>query len=79
VQCTIIRSTELADAGDRLADLERQRDEIMKSYSPAALLDKLRSKCSEHLLLQFLCSLRCILSSVAPHFVACKLKLDMMT
>jgi ESCRT-I complex subunit VPS37 len=42
VQCTIIRTTELAAAQDRLADLERQRDEVMKSYSPAALLDKLQ-------------------------------------
>ncbi|KAL6867257.1 hypothetical protein ACP4OV_015281 [Aristida adscensionis] len=41
-QCTIIRSTELAAAQDRLNDLERQKDEIMKSYSPAALLDKLQ-------------------------------------
>uniref|UniRef100_A0ACD5XI73 Uncharacterized protein n=1 Tax=Avena sativa TaxID=4498 RepID=A0ACD5XI73_AVESA len=42
-QCTIIRTTELAAAEDRLADLERQKDEIMRSYSPAALLDKLQS------------------------------------
>ncbi|KAF0911244.1 hypothetical protein E2562_008005, partial [Oryza meyeriana var. granulata] len=41
-QCTIIRTTELAAAQDRLAELERQTDEIMKSYSPAALLDKLQ-------------------------------------
>ncbi|KAM0925114.1 hypothetical protein ACQ4PT_004400 [Festuca glaucescens] len=42
-QCTIIRTTELATAEDRLADLERQKNEIMRSYSPAALLDKLQS------------------------------------
>ncbi|CAM0902613.1 unnamed protein product [Alopecurus aequalis] len=42
-QCTIIRSTELAVAEDRLANLERQKDEIMRSYSPAALRDKLQS------------------------------------
>ncbi|KAE8788358.1 hypothetical protein D1007_37613 [Hordeum vulgare] len=42
-QCTIIRTTELAAAEDRLTELERQKDEIMKSYSPAALLDKLQS------------------------------------
>uniref|UniRef100_A0A0A9DSP4 VPS37 C-terminal domain-containing protein n=1 Tax=Arundo donax TaxID=35708 RepID=A0A0A9DSP4_ARUDO len=42
-QCTIIRTTELAAAQDRLADLERQKDEIMRSYSPAALLDKLQT------------------------------------
>ncbi|KAK3137644.1 hypothetical protein QOZ80_5BG0455100 [Eleusine coracana subsp. coracana] len=40
-QCTIIRTSELAAAQDRLSDLERQKDEIMRSYSPAALLDKL--------------------------------------
>uniref|UniRef100_A0A0D9VQG8 VPS37 C-terminal domain-containing protein n=1 Tax=Leersia perrieri TaxID=77586 RepID=A0A0D9VQG8_9ORYZ len=41
-QCTIIRTTELAAAQDRLAELERQKDDIMRSYSPAALLDKLQ-------------------------------------
>ncbi|XP_062216635.1 vacuolar protein-sorting-associated protein 37 homolog 1-like isoform X2 [Phragmites australis] len=41
-QCTIIRTTELAAAQDRLTDLEMQKDEIMKSYSPAALLNKLQ-------------------------------------
>jgi hypothetical protein len=61
-----------------LADLERQKDEIMMSYSPAALLDKLQSKCSEQLHLQFLCSLHCMLSSEAVGFVACNLKLDIM-
>jgi hypothetical protein len=71
VQCTIIRTTELATAEDRLADLERQKDEIMRSYSPAALLAKLQSKYSRQLHLQFLCSLRCIFSSEAAHFVAC--------
>ncbi|KAG2656110.1 vacuolar protein-sorting-associated protein 37 homolog 1-like [Panicum virgatum] len=42
-QCTIIRTTELAAALDRLTDLERQKDDIMRSYSPAALLDKLQT------------------------------------
>ncbi|KAF0921699.1 hypothetical protein E2562_013436, partial [Oryza meyeriana var. granulata] len=41
-QCIIIRTTELAGAQDRFSDLESQKDEIMKSYSPAALLDKLQ-------------------------------------
>ncbi|KAL5662652.1 hypothetical protein ACJX0J_029777, partial [Zea mays] len=41
-QCTIIRTTKLAAAQDRLTDLERQKDDIMRSYSPAALLDKLQ-------------------------------------
>jgi hypothetical protein len=47
LQCTIIRTTQLAAAQDRLTDLERQKDDIMRSYSPAALLDKLQSKYSE--------------------------------
>ena len=55
VQCTIIRTTELAAAQDRLAELERQKDEIMRSYSPAALLDKLQSKGSEQLHLHHFC------------------------
>ncbi|CAN6247137.1 unnamed protein product [Urochloa humidicola] len=42
-QCTIIRTTELAAAQDRLTDLERQKDGLMMSYSPAALLDKLQT------------------------------------
>ncbi|CAD6203577.1 unnamed protein product [Miscanthus lutarioriparius] len=42
-QCTIIRTTELAAAQDWLTDLERQKDDIMRSYSPAALLDKLQT------------------------------------
>ncbi|ONL94391.1 Vacuolar protein-sorting-associated protein 37 homolog 1 [Zea mays] len=42
-QCTIIRTTELAAAQDRLTDLERQKDDIMRSYSPAALLNKLQT------------------------------------
>uniref|UniRef100_A0A804Q592 VPS37 C-terminal domain-containing protein n=2 Tax=Zea mays TaxID=4577 RepID=A0A804Q592_MAIZE len=42
-QCTIIRTTKLAAAQDRLTDLERQKDDIMRSYSPAALLDKLQT------------------------------------
>ncbi|PWZ06153.1 Uncharacterized protein Zm00014a_017916 [Zea mays] len=43
LQCTIIRTTQLAAAQDRLTDLERQKDDIMRSYSPAALLDKLQT------------------------------------
>jgi ESCRT-I complex subunit VPS37 len=42
-QCTIIRPTELAAAQDRLTDLEMRKDDIMRSYSPAALLDKLQT------------------------------------
>jgi hypothetical protein len=47
------RTTEQAAAEDRLAELERQKDEIMKSYSAVALLDEVQSKCSEQLQLQF--------------------------
>jgi ESCRT-I complex subunit VPS37 len=54
VQCTIIRTTELAAAQDQLTDLERQKDDIMRSYSPAALLDKLQSKYLEEYYRQFL-------------------------
>jgi len=43
--CTIIRTTELAAALDRLIDLDSPKDDM--SYSPAALLDKLQSKYSE--------------------------------
>ncbi|CAD6211122.1 unnamed protein product [Miscanthus lutarioriparius] len=46
-QCTIIRTTELAAAQDGLTDLERQKDDIMRSYSPAALLDKLQNYSSK--------------------------------
>jgi hypothetical protein len=41
------RAWELAAAEDRLTDLERQKDDIMRFYSPAALLDKLQSRYSE--------------------------------
>ncbi|WVZ56228.1 hypothetical protein U9M48_006796 [Paspalum notatum var. saurae] len=44
--CTIIRTTELAAAQDRLTDFERQKDDIMRSYSPVALLDKLQTPAS---------------------------------
>ncbi|XP_038988875.1 vacuolar protein-sorting-associated protein 37 homolog 1-like isoform X2 [Phoenix dactylifera] len=40
-QCTIIRTTELAAAHEKLAELERQKEETLKSYSPASLLQKL--------------------------------------
>ncbi|KAF3332999.1 vacuolar protein-sorting-associated protein 37 1-like isoform X1 [Carex littledalei] len=40
-QCTIIKTTELAAAQEKLADLERQKEELLRSQSPSALLDKL--------------------------------------
>ncbi|CAN6202458.1 unnamed protein product [Urochloa humidicola] len=42
-QCTIIRTTELAAAQDRLTALERQKEDIMRSYFPSALLDNLQT------------------------------------
>ncbi|KAK9691354.1 hypothetical protein RND81_09G191700 [Saponaria officinalis] len=41
-QCRIIRTSELADAQEKLNNLERQKEEIMKCYSPASLLQKLQ-------------------------------------
>ncbi|KAL8154350.1 hypothetical protein V2J09_012110 [Rumex salicifolius] len=41
-QCRIIRTTELATAQERLNDLEKQRDEILKCYSPVHLLQRLQ-------------------------------------
>ncbi|XP_072981103.1 vacuolar protein-sorting-associated protein 37 homolog 1-like [Typha angustifolia] len=41
-QCTVIRTTELAAAQEKLAELERQKEDILKACSPSALLDKLR-------------------------------------
>lgn len=41
-QCRIIRTTELATAQEKLNELERQKAEIMKSYSPASLLHQIQ-------------------------------------
>lgn len=41
-QCRIIRTTELAAAQEKLNDLMRQKEEIMKFYSPASLLHQLQ-------------------------------------
>ncbi|XP_072973667.1 vacuolar protein-sorting-associated protein 37 homolog 1-like [Typha angustifolia] len=46
-QCTIIRTTELAAAEEKLAELERQKEEILNSYSPSALLEKLHEAVSK--------------------------------
>ncbi|GAB4856529.1 hypothetical protein Ancab_014447 [Ancistrocladus abbreviatus] len=42
IQCRIIRTTELASAQETLNDLQRQKDEILKCYSPASLLQRLQ-------------------------------------
>lgn len=41
-QCRIIRTTELAAAQEKLNDLERQKQDILKCYSPASLLHRLQ-------------------------------------
>jgi len=41
-QCRIIRTTELAAAQEKLHELERQKEEILKFYSPASLLRRLQ-------------------------------------
>ncbi|XP_020578709.1 vacuolar protein-sorting-associated protein 37 homolog 1 [Phalaenopsis equestris] len=40
-QCTIIRTTELAAAQEKLADLQRQKEEMLRVYSPSSLLKTL--------------------------------------
>ncbi|MCL7039177.1 hypothetical protein MKW94_030437, partial [Papaver nudicaule] len=39
-QCRIIRTTELAAAEERLNELEKQKEETLKFYSPVMLLQK---------------------------------------
>ncbi|KFK36134.1 hypothetical protein AALP_AA4G081900 [Arabis alpina] len=41
-QCRIIRTTELATAQEKLNELENQREEILKFYSPGSLLHRLK-------------------------------------
>ncbi|WOH00855.1 hypothetical protein DCAR_0520231 [Daucus carota subsp. sativus] len=41
-QCRIIWTTELASAREKLNELERQKSEIMKSYSPPAMLQHIQ-------------------------------------
>ncbi|KMS95998.1 hypothetical protein BVRB_003140 [Beta vulgaris subsp. vulgaris] len=41
-QCRIIRTSELADALEKLNDLERQKEKIMKCFAPASLLHQLQ-------------------------------------
>ncbi|KAF8101795.1 hypothetical protein N665_0201s0111 [Sinapis alba] len=41
-QCRIIRTSELATAQEKLNELENQREEILKFYSPGSLLHRLQ-------------------------------------
>ncbi|KAK4377721.1 hypothetical protein RND71_004017 [Anisodus tanguticus] len=41
-QCRIIRTTELAAAQERLHELERRKEELLKFYSPSSLLHRLQ-------------------------------------
>uniref|UniRef100_A0A1D1XNH1 Vacuolar protein-sorting-associated protein 37 2 n=1 Tax=Anthurium amnicola TaxID=1678845 RepID=A0A1D1XNH1_9ARAE len=41
-QCQIIRTTELAAALEKLGELEKQKEELLKLYSPPLLLQKLQ-------------------------------------
>jgi len=41
-QCRIIRTTELAAAKEKLNELERQKEELLRSCSPASLLQRLQ-------------------------------------
>lgn len=40
-QCSIIRTTELAAAQEKLADLQRKKEELQRIYSPTSFLKKL--------------------------------------
>ncbi|GLT93482.1 hypothetical protein SLE2022_112730 [Rubroshorea leprosula] len=40
-QCVIIRTTELAAAQEKFSELEKQKEDIMKFYSPASILHRL--------------------------------------
>ncbi|GAB2272255.1 hypothetical protein Dimus_007075 [Dionaea muscipula] len=46
-QCRIIRTSELAAAEERLNELQRQKEEIQRCYSPASLLQKLQDAINE--------------------------------
>lgn len=46
-QCRIIRTTELATAQEKLNELEKQKAEIMKFYSPASLLHQIQEVMNE--------------------------------
>ncbi|CAA2973659.1 Hypothetical predicted protein [Olea europaea subsp. europaea] len=46
-QCKIIRSTELATIQEKLHDLEREKEEILKFYSPSSFLHRLQEAMNE--------------------------------
>ncbi|KAK6290194.1 hypothetical protein POUND7_001735 [Theobroma cacao] len=46
-QCRIIRTTELATAQEKLNELERQKEEILKYYSPASFIHRLQDAMNE--------------------------------
>ncbi|XP_039013328.1 vacuolar protein-sorting-associated protein 37 homolog 1-like isoform X2 [Hibiscus syriacus] len=46
-QCQIIRTTELAAALEKLNDLESQKEEILKFYSPASFINRLQDAINE--------------------------------
>ncbi|KAM7502140.1 hypothetical protein LguiB_001044 [Lonicera macranthoides] len=43
-QCRIIRTTELAAAQEKLNEVERRKEEILKFYSPASMLHRLQEE-----------------------------------
>lgn len=51
IQCTIIRTTELAAVQEKLTELEKQKEELLRSYSPSALLQKLHGNSWEQITL----------------------------
>ncbi|KAK8563493.1 hypothetical protein V6N13_006303 [Hibiscus sabdariffa] len=46
-QSRIIRTTELATALEKLNDLERQKEEVLKFYSPSSFIDRLQDAMNE--------------------------------
>ncbi|KAL9264059.1 Vacuolar protein-sorting-associated protein 37 homolog 2-like protein [Drosera capensis] len=46
-QCRVIRTSELAAAQERLNELQQQKEELLKRYSPASLLQKLQEAMNE--------------------------------
>ncbi|XP_039066126.1 vacuolar protein-sorting-associated protein 37 homolog 1-like [Hibiscus syriacus] len=46
-QCRIIRTSELAAALEKLNDLEREKEEILKFYSPASFINRLQDAANE--------------------------------
>ncbi|KAK2364243.1 Modifier of rudimentary (Mod(r)) protein [Trifolium repens] len=46
-QCRIIRTTELATANEKLNELEKQKDEMLKLNSPASLLQRIQESVNQ--------------------------------